>query len=45
MANSLIALAYTQIVDMSKWTSIVIDSILDCGKPLYDKLYPHRQFK
>ncbi|XP_070573805.1 uncharacterized protein [Ptychodera flava] len=45
MANSLIALAYSQILEMSDWNSTIIDFILDVGKALYDKLYPNRKCK
>ncbi|XP_070559937.1 uncharacterized protein [Ptychodera flava] len=45
MTNSLVALAYSQILGMPDWNSAVIDSILDMGKALYDKVYPNRHSK
>lgn len=45
MPNSLIALAYFNILDLCFWDSSVIDSILYLGKSLYEKLYPHRHNK
>ena len=40
MTNSLTALAYSQICEMSDWNSTVIDPILVIGKAFYNKVYP-----
>ena len=45
MTNSLVALAYSQILPTSQWNSAAIDSILRLGKLLYDEIYPNRRNK